>query len=162
MTSEHLRIRLATVADAHIVASYRVRMFVDTGRLAPDAATAMLEKLPATFEPMLETGEYTGWFIVTSEGSVVAGAGVQMRRLLPRPEVFTEREALIVNVYVAPEYRRQGHARRLMATILDWCNEQGIERIALHPSALGRHLYESLGFVASNELIYYPKQQNDA
>lgn len=78
-----------------------------------------------------------------------------MRHLLPRPETFTEREALVVNVYVAPDYRRQGLARRLMITILDWCKEHGIERIVLHPSRLGRPLYESLGFAQTNELVCY-------
>jgi GNAT superfamily N-acetyltransferase len=152
---DQLRIRYATVADAAIVAEHRARMFMDTGRLTEVAAVTMRAKLKPLLQPMLASGEYVGWFLVTPEDTVVAGAGVQIRRLLPRPEAFTEREALVVNVYVVPEYRRQGLARRLMEAILAWCGEQGFERVALHPSIMGRHLYETLGFGPSNELIRY-------
>jgi len=153
--SDQLKIRYATVADAAIVAEHRARMFMDTGRLSDEGAGVMREKLHAQLPPMLSSGEYTGWFIVTQDDRVVAGAGVQVRHLLPRPETLIDREALVVNVYVVPEYRQQGLARRLMQTILDWCVEQGIERVALHPSVMGRHLYETLGFNQSNELIHY-------
>src|SRR5262249_49774080 len=95
---------------------------------------------------------YTGWFFVTPHDEVIAGAGVQIRSLLPRPETLVDREALVVNVYVMPEYRRQGLARRLMEAILDWCGEQGIVRAALHPSTIGRNPSERLCFGASNEL----------
>jgi GNAT superfamily N-acetyltransferase len=64
-------------------------------------------------------------------------------------------EALVVNVYVEPGYRRQGLARRLMADILAWGREQGIERVSLHASSMGRPLYESLGFAPSNEFVIY-------
>ena len=154
---DHLHIRLATEADAPVVAEHRARMFMDTGRLTPEAAVAMRAKLQKQLPPMLASGEYTGWFLVTPEDAVVAGAGVQLRHLLPRPETLVEREALVVNVYVVPDYRQQGLARRLMAAILEWCVAQGIERAALHPSAMGRHLYETMGFTPSNELILYQK-----
>jgi GNAT superfamily N-acetyltransferase len=157
MSDEHPHLRRATVADAQTVAEHRVAMFVDTGRLTPEAAATLLRRLPALFEPMLASGEYVGWLFVADDGSTVAGAGVQLRRLLPRPETFTEREALVVNVYVAPAYRQRGLARRLMQTIVAWCGEQGIERIVLHPSTVGRPLYESMGFVPTDELVYYQK-----
>ena len=155
MITAQLDIRRATVADATIVAGHRVQMFVDTGRLDTDQASVLRARLPAILEPMLASGEYLGWLVATPDDIVVAGAGVQIRHLLPRPETFTEREALVVNVYVTPDYRRQGLARRLMIAILDWCKEQGIERVVLHPSSLGRPLYESLGFAPTNELVCY-------
>jgi len=156
-TSDQLRIRLATAADAGVVAEHRVRLFVDTGRLTPDAAATLLARLPPLLAPMLASGEYIGWLAVAGDGAVVAGAGVQLRRLLPRPETLTDREALVVNVYVAPKYRCLGLARHLMVAILDWCAEQEIERVALHPSTMGRPLYESLGFAPTNELVFYRK-----
>jgi GNAT superfamily N-acetyltransferase len=63
----------------------------------------------------------------------------------------------VVNVYVQPDYRRQGLARRLMVEILGWSREQGIERVSLHASTMGRPLYESLAFVHSNEFVLYLK-----
>jgi GNAT superfamily N-acetyltransferase len=106
---------------------------------------------------MLATASYMGWLAETADGTVIAGAGVHIRRLLPRAETLVACEALVVNVYVAPEFRHRGLARRLMEGILAWCRAQGIERVVLHPSSMGRPLYESLGFVPTNELVYYVK-----
>jgi GNAT superfamily N-acetyltransferase len=153
-------LRRATAADANIIAEHRARLFADTGRLpslSSGDTVALLDKAQAVLAAMLAGGEYIGWFLVAPDSVIAAGAGAQIRRLLPRPETLTEREALVVNVYVLPEYRRQGLARRLMEAIVDWCDEQGIERIVLHPSTMGRPLYESLGFVATNELVRYQR-----
>ncbi|HLY31543.1 MAG TPA: GNAT family N-acetyltransferase [Ktedonobacterales bacterium] len=155
MTPDRFPIRQATVADTHVIADHRVLMFIDTGRLTPDAAATMRKSLPPILQPMLATGEYVGWLVTGKDSEIIAGAGVQVRRLLPRPETFLSREALVVNVYVEPDYRRRGLARRLMQTILDWCRQQRIERVSLHASIMGRPLYESMGFTQTNELVYY-------
>jgi GNAT superfamily N-acetyltransferase len=157
-SSNPLDIRRATAADAAVVAEHRVCLFADTGRLTPERAGALRALLPNILAPMLDSGEYIGWLVVAEDGTVVGGAGVQMRHLLPRPETLTEREALVVNVYIAPAYRRQGLARRLLEAILAWSASKGIERVALHPSAMGRPLYESLGFAPTDELVYYVRQ----
>ena len=157
MPDENLTIRLATADDAAIIAEHRARMFQDTGWLESERATAMVGQVTPLLALMLASGEYVGWLVIAEDGAVVAGAGVQLRKLLPRPETFVEREALVVNVYVQPAYRRCGLARRLMGAILAWGRAQGIERVALHPSSMGRPLYESLGFTPSNELVTYLK-----
>jgi GNAT superfamily N-acetyltransferase len=156
-TSDDLRIRLATPDDAPIIAEQRVSMFVETRPVSDDTAAALRAQLPDLLRQMLETASYTGWLAETGDGTVVAGAGVHIRRLLPRAETLVACEALVVNVYVAPEFRHQGLARRLMEGILAWCRGQGIERVVLHPSSMGRSLYDSLGFVPTNELVYYVK-----
>jgi GNAT superfamily N-acetyltransferase len=151
------RIRYATPDDAPAIAEQRVQMFLDTRPVSAEAEAAMRAKLPGMLRQMIESGEYVGWVVLADDAQVVAGAGVQIRRLLPRWDTQIEREALVVNVYVAPAYRRLGLARRLMEAILAWSREQGIERVVLHPSSMGRPLYESLGFVPTNELVSYVK-----
>lgn len=157
MTDESLIIRRATPDDAAILAAHRACMFQDIGKIDGERAAAMIELLTPILRPLLASGEYSGWLAMTEERTIVAGAGVQIRTLLPRPETDVTREALVVNVYVEPAYRRHGLARRLMETILVWSREQGIERVSLHASRMGRPLYESLGFIASNELVIYLK-----
>jgi hypothetical protein len=43
-----------------------------------------------------------------------------------------------------------------MGTIIRWAPGVGIVRLVLHASPAGRHLYESLGFLASNEMFFPP------
>jgi hypothetical protein len=39
-----------------------------------------------------------------------------------------------------------------MRTILAWVKERGLRAVNLHASDEGRHLYEKLGFEATNEM----------
>ena len=82
----------------------------------------------------------------------MAGTGVVILSWPASPKNPENRRALIVNVYTEPEYRGQGLARQLMLTVLDWLKQQGFRAAALHASEAGRHLYETLGFRASNEM----------
>jgi GNAT superfamily N-acetyltransferase len=69
------------------------------------------------------------------------------------PGDLTNRRARVMDVYTAPEYRRQGLSRKLMIALLDWCRENGILTADLNASADGQGLYESLGFKTTNEMV---------
>ena len=61
------------------------------------------------------------------------------------PMICECRRATILNVYVDPDFRRQGIARRLMQTMIDWCRKEGFAAVYLHASKDGRPLYETSG-----------------
>ena len=56
------------------------------------------------------------------------------------------------SVYTEVAYRRKGLARRILNAMIDDCRANEWPRISLHASELGRPLYESLGFVDTNEM----------
>ena len=58
-----------------------------------------------------------------------------------------------MNVYVAPDHRKRGLARRLMETIIAWARENKITFLQLSASHEGRALYESLGFVLEDTIM---------
>lgn len=154
-------IRLATPVDAPVLGKHRTAMFRDIGTIHPSSEAALHDASTGYFETALASGEYVGWVAYQRDdpARIVAGAGVQLRVLLPRPEpkgqgLLLGREGLILNVYVDPAWRRRGLARRLMQEILIWAAGAGVARLVLHASTEGRPLYESLGFVASNEMRY--------
>jgi ribosomal protein S18 acetylase RimI-like enzyme len=105
-------------------------------------------------------GEYLGW--VAHDGAtpptIIGGAGVQLRGILPRPGPDRDNlelgpEAIVLNVYVEPAWRRRGVAEAMMRVVLDALAARGIRRIVLHASDDGRRLYERLGFVPTNEML---------
>lgn len=156
-------LRLATRADALLLATQRVAMFRDMGRTTAQIEGPLLESCSAYFDQALATGEYTAWVMETGRSPrlTVAGAGVQFRPLLPRTDPAGERlligrEGLILNVYVDAAHRRRGLARTLMQAIIAWAPGAGIVRLVLHASDEGRPLYESLGFLAGNEMLFPP------
>jgi GNAT superfamily N-acetyltransferase len=149
-------IRQATPADAATLAHQRAAMFRDMGWVTDGEAAQIEEAARPRLAEMIAAGEYFGWVVeISSEdgGQVVAGGGIILRRLLPRPgSLEGGEEAYILNVYTEPEHRRRGVARRLMRALLAWCDERGAARVTLHASDGGRPLYEELGFAPTNEM----------
>jgi len=99
-----------------------------------------------------------GWLATPADKpeTIVGGAGVQLQPILPRPvdtsTIGEGRQAIIVNVFTEPQWRRHGIASLLVKEIVNWSKDQRIDRLLLHASDEGRSLYEKLGFVASNEM----------
>jgi GNAT superfamily N-acetyltransferase len=151
-----LVVRRATADDAAVIAHHRVQMFRDMGDLSDDAAPALRQAAELWLAAALRDGEYMGWLAVAEDGAVVAGAGVHVRAIIPRPSanggVAHGPEALVVNVYTERAWRRRGIARRLMEEVLAWADRERLIRLVLHASSDGRTLYESLGFVPTNEM----------
>jgi GNAT superfamily N-acetyltransferase len=154
-------IRQATPADARLVAIQRVAMFRDMGRTVEAIEQPLREACADYFKTAIASGEYAGWIasLVAAPHEAIGGAGVQFRPLVPRTDstgrfLVAGREGLILNVYVERAHRGQGVARALMETLIRWAPGAGIVRLVLHASPDGRHLYESLGFVNSNEMLF--------
>ena len=154
------RIRRATAQDAAIIAWHRSRMFQDMGSVSGDAFEILRAKARPRLEEWLATGDYVGWVAtpVDQPELVVAGAGVQLQRILPRPvdnaTIGEGRQGTIVNVFTEPEWRRRGIAGLLMKEIIAWSKTEKIDRLILHASEDGRSVYEKLGFIESNEMRF--------
>jgi len=152
-------LRMATLDDAATVARHRAEMFIEMHTLSAAVAGRMHEATERYVRTALTRGEYVGWLAhaLGSPGTVVAGAGLQRRPMLPRPshdgtEVLEGLEGLVLNVFVDAAWRRRGIAEALMRAILAWAPEQGIVRLVLHASDAGRPLYERMGFIPTNEM----------
>jgi GNAT superfamily N-acetyltransferase len=154
-------VRLATIDDADIIAWHRTRMFQEMGNLQSHSFEAFRTKSCERLREVIASGEYVGWLtsLKVAPDTVIAGAGVHLRRVLPHPApdgvTFSEgRHASVVNVFTEPEWRRQGVAAMLLKRIIDWANEQKLDELILHSSTEGRSLYERLGFVPTTEMRF--------
>lgn len=164
--SREFVVRAATVADVDIVAHHRVAMFRDMGRTTPDVIEPLHAATVAALREMMPRGEYVGWLASPARdpARIVAGAGVQLRRVLPFPSrtariaVAQGSEAIVLNVYTEPAARRRGAARVVMQAVLAWARGARVDRLVLHAAPDGRHLYESLGFVETNEMRWTGQQ----
>jgi GNAT superfamily N-acetyltransferase len=162
-TPVHPAFRPATVRDAAVIARHRVAMFTEMGHV-PTAALAgeLLSASTRALESLLQEHAYAGYLAVEPGGRIIAGAGVHIRPQLPRvsgagTSVTTGPIPLLVNVYTEPEWRRRGIARGLVLALMRWTTGHDFDHLDLHASADGRHLYESLGFAATNEMRWFPR-----
>jgi GNAT superfamily N-acetyltransferase len=136
-------------------------MFRDMGALADECVAPLVDATKRYLAAAIPAGEYVGWLASPADGSpeIVAGAGLQLRRVLPRPaasgtEISLGPQGLVLNVFTEPSWRRRGAAELLMRHVLAWASANGVDSLVLHASADGRALYERLGFEATNEMRY--------
>lgn len=155
-------VRLATAADVPLLARHRAEMFRDMGDLPDDGHySTLLASAEREMTAWLAGGDYVG-FVASPQGrpgEIVAGAGIQIRKLLPRPlsgggGIRLGPEAIVLNVFTERAWRRQGIAELLLRHVIEWAKGHGIARLVLHASPDGRPLYERLGFVPTNEMRF--------
>ena len=145
---------MAADADAKLITHHRCSMFADA-RVGDDA---VLQAMAPDFERwvarMIREEKYFGWFALDG-GRVVAGAGLLLLDWPPHPfDPHCTQRGYLLNVYVEPEFRRRKLASRLLAFAMAEARRRKIRVVALHATDKGRPVYESIGFQATNEMIY--------
>ena len=132
------------------------------GVLPDDQYEPMRAAFAAYLSRALPAGEYLAW-VATPEDrpEIVAGAGLLLRPMLPALrrrgdaiDVALGPQGLVCNVFTERAWRRRGLARRLAEAVIEGARDRGVSHLYLHASAEGRPLYESLGFVPTNEMRY--------
>jgi GNAT superfamily N-acetyltransferase len=161
---DEFHVRLATIADSRLIAWHRARMFQDMGYVPAELFDDFRAKSEVRLGEALASGDYVGWLASerNSLDTIIGGAGIQLRRVLPHPireaggeiTICDSRQGVILNVFTEPEWRRRGIAALLMKTIIEWSRAQCLEELVLHASDDARALYEQLGFVSTNEMRF--------
>ena len=92
--------------------------------------------------------------VLASDGDEVIGcASMSFFRIMPTFSHPKGKRAHLMNVYTRSEYRRQGLARKMVEMLIEKTWEKGATEISLDATALGRPLYESIGFADSTECM---------
>ena len=148
-----MKIRPVTIADLEEILVHRRRMFEDMGHREPAVLDEIVHSSRPVLREFLANGSYVGWFAVSAENRVAAGAGLLISPSLSGPLAPDRAERVYLwNVFTYPEFRRRGLARVLTQKAIDYCRQQGHKILWLHASQFGRPLYESLGFEQTNEM----------
>ncbi len=152
-------VRQAESADIELLAQHRAAMFRDMGQLSGHQEEKLARATASYLLDALPRGEYLAWIAedLGTPPAPIGGAGVQLRPILPRPRPGSDDlelgpEAIVLNVYVEPPWRRRGVGDTLVRAVLTALAERGIRRVVLHASTDGRRLYERLGFAPTNEM----------
>ncbi|MDP2957205.1 MAG: GNAT family N-acetyltransferase [Longimicrobiales bacterium] len=162
-------IRLALPSDAVAIAWHRAEMFREMGVLQDPLFDPLVAATTEQLPELIASGTYMGWLVEgEGPGGVVAGVGLYVRPILPRPlatgadaSELIDREGIVLNAYTQPAHRRRGLARALMTRLLVWTEAHDIRRVVLHASAQGRPLYEQLGFTMGNEMRFLGLREPD-
>jgi GNAT superfamily N-acetyltransferase len=145
-------IREAGPGDVEMILHQRRSMFRDMGEGTVEELDRMVEVARPWLARALGDRFYRHWLAIDASGRVAGGGGVLLSPWPANPHDPCTERAVILNVYTEPEFRRRGVARQVMAAILAWVKAYGLRAVNLHASEEGRHLYEKLGFDATNEM----------
>jgi GNAT superfamily N-acetyltransferase len=97
-------------------------------------------------------------WVAVAGGRIAGSVVLTLAPTLPRRGVpQSGPDGRIRSVYVYPELRSRGVARALVVAAIADADARDVARLMLGASAMGRPLYESLGFVAKpDEMMYDP------
>ncbi len=151
MPPEEIPIRAASLTDIPEILRQRRRMYEDIHHTDSAVLDIIVSLSSIYLKTAMAEGSFRAWLAADGD-RVVAGGAVIVSPWPAHPYDLECRRATILNVYTDPEYRRRGIARKLIQTIISWCQREGFAQVTLHASDEGRHLYESLGFEPSNEM----------
>src|SRR5262249_4301465 len=146
------KIRAASVSDVATLIRHRRMMWWGMGRRDEDALRLVEAAANEYFRAAVADGSYIGFLVEDGAGDVIGGAGIVISSW---PGILGQRRprrAMILNMYVEQQHRRQGIARALMERMIAWCKENEFSYVGLHASDEGRPLYEKLGFEPTTEM----------
>jgi GNAT superfamily N-acetyltransferase len=144
-------IRQATPDDIPEIVRQRRAMYEDMEYTDSAALDTVVATSTSYLSEALPTGSFRAWLAVSGE-RIVGGGAIVISPWPSHPYDGQCRRAAILNVYTYRDHRKRGIGRQLMQTMIDWCREQDFAFVSLHASKDGRHLYETLGFKATNEM----------
>ena len=136
----------ATHADLDKLVQGRIDFNAALGTPAP---ASRLDEIKRDIRAFYQTrlGQDIHCYLVEVDGEVAAIGFLQAHVVAYHPGCPTQRFARITNMLCYEKYRMRGFARKTMEALIALAKDMDFDYITLDASVMGRHLYESLGFV---------------
>lgn len=145
--SEKLEYKKAAIEDIDELVRTRIIVLRAANKLSDDVDMSVVEQESYVYyRRALETGEHIA-YLIYDNGKFIGAGGVSFYQVMPTYHNSTGKKAYIMNMYTAPEYRRQGIALHTLDLLVKDARAQGVSHVALEATDMGRPLYERYGFV---------------
>jgi GNAT superfamily N-acetyltransferase len=142
--------REATPGDIEALARLRFEMEIERGNTPVDPAE-YTEAYSTSTQDEMDGRRHRAWLALMDDRAVACVLLVWWV-LPPKLDNFSRKRGFVTSVYTRPDYRRQGIARQLMSLLIAGARAEGVGRLILWSSEMGRPLYEQLGFTGSRAL----------
>lgn len=145
MKEDEFVFRLAGPGDSRELTRLRMdmRRELDDGFLEEGIYAATLEY----FDRCLADGSHVE-VVCRDGGRIVGTVGLTFFEAMPTTRLPNGRTAKLMNMYVSPDHRHRGIARRLLGFALDEARRRSYGRVTLNSSPAGEALYRGSGFTA--------------
>ena len=142
-----MEFRVATLNDLDVLTTSRIEVLRAANKLDASTDMANVEKESYNYyKNALEDNTHYAILVMEDDKFIGAG-GVSFYSVMPTYHNPSGKKAYIMNMYTAPDYRRQGIAYKTLDMLVKISKERGINQISLEATEMGRPLYEKYGFV---------------
>lgn len=148
----------AEKTDLDVLVRTRVEVLRAANGLNGDADLSRVEEQSRLYYQQA-WNEHAALLVYDGE-KIVGTGGMSFYQVMPTCCNPTGRKAYIMNMYTAPEYRRQGIAQKTLDMLVQECLRRGVNFITLEATAAGRPLYEKYGFVPMEDEMILPEVLN--
>ena len=139
-----------TKADMEILMKLRLEMLIEVNDLSSEYEYD--ENFISESRRYFESGEQTT--VIAFDGETPVGcASLSYIWIMPTYSHPTGNRAHLMNVYTRADYRRRGISKKMVEILIDEAKGNGVTEISLDATEMGRPLYESLGFKASDSCM---------
>lgn len=148
----NLTYKAATLDDLQILIETRINVLIVANKLDDSADMSEVRKhTEEYYKDALADGSHFAVLVYDENQSVVGTGGISYYQVMPTYCNPDGRKAYIMNMYTAPEYRRQGIAMKTLDILVRDAVKKGIKHITLEATEMGRSLYEKYGFVVMDD-----------
>lgn len=148
----NLTYKAATLDDLQILIETRINVLIAANKLDDSADMSEVRKHTEEYYiGALADGSHFAVLVYDENQSVVGTGGISYYQVMPTYCNPDGRKAYIMNMYTAPEYRRQGIALKTLDILVQDAVKRGIKHITLEATEMGSSLYEKYGFVVMDD-----------
>lgn len=133
------------------IAELKLKMFEEVG-MSHLLMNNFIEEVISVYRTLYNNGK-AQHFIIEDYNKIIACAGAFIKEDIPYFFYKERNYGFVGDVYVEPKFRKLGYAKTLTNAVLNWFTEQDIHTVRLLASHNARHLYESTGFKATDEMV---------
>lgn len=94
-------------------------------------------------------------YIAVKDNEIISSCMLCIFETIPLPSNYSGKTGELLNVYTKKEYRRQGHAAKLIKLLIDEARKKGVGKVNLSYTAGGYPLYKLLGFKKIDNQMEY-------
>ena len=143
--------RKLTINDLDVFIEMRINQLREEGALQQiDLKPNLLDY----YRRHMGDGTFVSWLAVDG-GKIVGTSGMSFVEKPPYFGCPSGRIGLLSSMYVLPEYRRQGIARKLLDKVVEEAREYGCGAVHITASDMGVLLYTDYGFKKNDKFMYY-------